>query len=123
MGGDDFQKKDSGLGLRDAITNERQLNDDKAAKGARELFITMDVIKRVRDAIGEGHNQVLIEFSGGGIYPNDQYVGEITWQGVVTKFCQLIKDEGVAVALEVITDYNPGPHYREVLFTGVVLTF
>ena len=62
MGGDDFQKKDSGLGLRDAITNKRQSIDSAASKRAHELFDEMKIIQAVTNSIGQGKREVEIIF-------------------------------------------------------------
>jgi hypothetical protein len=62
MGGDDFQKKDSGLGLRDAITNKRQSIDSAATKRAHELFNEMEIIQTVTNAIGEGKEKLKFYF-------------------------------------------------------------
>ena len=99
MGGDDFQKKDSGLGLRDAITNKRQSIDSAASKRAHELFDEMKIIQAVTNAIGGGKSVVEIQFpsSMSEINPSTPFSGKIKWTTVIERFTKLIQAEGVEV--------------------------
>ncbi len=102
MGGDDFQKKDSGLGLRDAITNKRQSIDSAATKRARELFDEMKIIQAVTNAIGQGKREVEITFptkfwSGVAIGPSTPFSGDKKWATVIARFKKMIRAEGVEV--------------------------
>ena len=92
MGGDDFQKKDSGLGLRDAITNTRQSIDSAATKRARELFDEMKIIQAVTNAIGQGKREVEITFPNTTrqVAPTTPFSGDIKWTTVIKRFTKLI---------------------------------
>jgi hypothetical protein len=110
MGGDDFQKKDSGLGLRDAITNTRQSIDSAATKRARELFDEMKIIQAVTNAIGQGKREVEITFP---TYlqernPSTPFSGDKKWATVIARFTKMIRAEGVEVKVK-----NRGQYYSD----------
>jgi hypothetical protein len=102
MGGDDFQKRGSGLGLRDAISNKRQEHEEAASERARELFDEMGVIKAVTAAIEQGKSEVNIQFSPKLqlTAPTDLYLGEITWGDVIERLCSLVRAEEVEITTE-----------------------
>ena len=122
MGGDDFQKKDSGLGLRDAITNKRQSIDSAASKRAHELFNEMEIIQTVTNAIGQGEREVVIQFQFK-VAPTTQFSGSIKWTTVIERFTKLIQAEGVEVKV-----INRGQNWGDGVtspdeYFAIILTF
>jgi len=130
MGGDDFQKKDSGLGLRDAITNKRQSIDSAASKRAHELFDEMKIIQAVTNAIGGGKSVVEIQFpsSMSEINPSTPFSGKIKWTTVIERFTKLIQAEGVKIKVQTVCDQyefkgtNP-PRYSRDDYFSIILEF
>jgi hypothetical protein len=112
MGGDDFQKKDSGLGLRDAITKKRLSIDSAATKRARELFDDMKIIQAVTNAIGQGKREVEITFphTTRQVAPTTPFSGDIKWTTVIKRFTKLIQAEGVEVRVQNIGQYYNDPY-------------
>jgi hypothetical protein len=95
MGGDDFQKRGSGLGLRDAISKSRDNHKKAAEKRALELFMEMDIIEKVTSAIDEGNSSVWIPFPSlvQNRSPDNRYSGEVLWSDVVKSFSSMIEEE------------------------------
>ena len=131
MGGDDFQKKDSGLGLRDAITNKRQSIDSAATKRAHELFNEMEILQTVTNAIGRAKREVEILFPRqfwslglAGINGLTPFWGDIKWTTVIERFTKLIQAEGVEVKV-----INSGQKWGDAYdrfpdkYFAVILTF
>ena len=99
MAEDDFQKGSpndkTNLGLRDAISNARQNNQNLAEKRALELFKEMNIIDKVTSAINSGSSSVTISFPATvkKKKPDDRFVGEEHWEDVMDYFVSLFKGE------------------------------
>jgi DnaJ-class molecular chaperone len=103
MGGDDFQKGGSDLGLRDAIGEARQRNEDSATARAGKLFDEMGIIEEVIAAINQGTNVVDISFPKEiqAIQPDSKYSGENSWSDVIEKFSSLVMAEDVQIEVHI----------------------
>ena len=103
MGGDDFQKGGSDLGLRDAIAETRQRNEDAATERARKLFDEMGIFEEVIAAIQQGTNVVDISFPKEilAIQTESKYSGENSWSDVIEKFSSLVMAEDVQIQVHI----------------------
>ena len=122
MGGDDFRKRGSGMGLRDAISKARQSHLESVEERACELFTEMRIIERVTMAISHGRKQVTIPFPEELTKKNAEssFAGELKWGLVVDRFEGLLVDEGVEVEVKTSSDangqqWNKYCHYRKII--------
>ena len=106
MGGDDFQKRGTGLDLRDAIANARKSHEDAAENRARELYAEMDIVTRVIATIDNGgevcYHSFPEEVQSKKAYV--QYSGEVNWGRVMQKFTELLQEQGVEAEIQTTGD-------------------
>ena len=110
MGGDDFQKREPDLGLRNAIRKAKQDVPASADERARKLFVEMRVSDEVTSAIREGKGEVTIPFPDdpGKIFTDSKYLGEIPWSHIIKRFMTLVEAEGVQIKVHTKTKVGSG---------------
>ena len=123
MGGDDFEKGGSGLGLRDAISKSSQTREnrikDAIDSGAHELITKMGILHGVSNAANNGLKEIRLYFPGTfrgrdaktptWICSNTKYTDNealltdgIEWSVIVEKMHELITNEGVKMFLQTV---------------------
>ena len=102
MASEDFQKRnqkrEQGLGLRDAIEDTLSNNDSLTRKKAEELFNEMSIIQEVKKAINNGENtcNITMKEGYGDADPRHLFQGNKTYADLFEALRSLIVSEGVS---------------------------
>ena len=95
---DDFNKSDED-NLASFIRSTRKSNAEKAYGAAKVIYDQIDFKSYIGTAIAKSENSARIWFEPGGGHERgwtEIYIGEEKWSSVITKLCEIVKDQGIS---------------------------